>query len=357
VSSVRTNEYTSGRPLSRRAALRGLGLGGAAVLLGGCGGGGSGSGSASTTPLTAHEQELLDAAQNEGTVTLYTSTEQSIIDNLVQAVADRYDIMLQFQRLNSSQLGQRYTAEAEVGNVVADIALTGDQALGDAFAEKGLLAPISSVPAVAEWPADFTTDFSVILSINPYSMGINTNLVTERPQDWTFLLDPRWNGQIISVDLNNVGLVAFAAWDMLRREYGDDFLRGVGAQRLRLYDSGPSTVQQLAAGAGAIYVPCSLTQAASMTAQDAPVEGVLPANAPITGVESPAFLSANAPNPNAAKLLLTFLVSPDGQKILNQVASSPNNTPGTPALPQRYVRPDFASTAAAKDELIQLLGM
>ncbi len=337
----------------------------AAVALTACGSPApAASTSSSSTNLVTGEaeawnvpQDLVDAAKAEGTVTLYTSSEQSIVDNLTSALQDKYGITLQAQRLNSSQLAQRYSAEASVKNVVADVIVTGDATLADQFGGEGWLQDIREVPGTDQWPSEFTTDKSVVLSINPYSMGINTSLIPNKPTDWKFLLDPSLKGQLITLDLKNVGLVAFAAWDLLLKTEGEDFLRQLNQQDLRLYDSGPSAVQQLAAGSGSLYFPASLTQAASMTSQGAPVEGVLPTDAPITGAETPAFLSTDAPHPNAAKLLINFMMSPDGQKILNQVASSPNGTPGTPAVPANYQRPDLASAAADKDQIIQLLGM
>jgi ABC-type Fe3+ transport system substrate-binding protein len=70
-----------------------------------------------------------------------------------------------------------------------------------------------------------------------------------------------------------------------------------------------------------------------------------------------AAISANALHSHAARLFLAFLLTEQGQKLLNVVGSSPVNTPGTPPLRSGFVKPDFASTAANKARIIQLLAM
>ncbi|MFT4085144.1 MAG: extracellular solute-binding protein [Nocardioides sp.] len=347
---------------SRRAALR-LGLGGlaavgAAPLLAGCGGGSSTT--VDTAAFGADEKTLYQAAKKEGgKLTLYTSSDEALIKNLSDGMKKRYGFGFSYQRLNSSDLSQRYVAEAQAKNVQADAVLTGDPTLADDWAKKGWVAtfPTSELPAYGDWPSDYATDYYAIVTINPYSMAINTSIVTDTPNEWSFLTDSSISGKFVTVDLSNVGLVAFPAWVVLREKYGDDFLEKVSTQKLILSDSGPSAVQQLASGAAGVYFPCSLTNAKELSDDGAPVKAIIPDSGPVTGAESPAFMSADAPHPAAAKLFLNYLLTDEGQKILNVVASSPKGVSGTPALPTNYVRPDFAKAQKQHDELIKLLGM
>ncbi|MFE7416852.1 extracellular solute-binding protein [Rhodococcus sp. NPDC057529] len=351
--------------VSRRTAL-GWGLGGAlGLLVAACSPRGNSDASVPDIDvggLNSTDQELLAKAQQEGTVTLYTSTPPGILDQVVAALA-QLNIAVVPQRLNSSQLSQRFSAEAAVGKANADVVMISDPALVPGWSEKGWLAKVESQPAMAQWPTDFKDPYYSIVAINPEGIGVNTNMVdATSAEDWTFLLDPQFNGNALTLDLKNVGGVAFYFWHMIRETYGDGFLQKFAAQRPRLIDSGPSGAQQLAAGGSSLFLPCSQTNVNDQTSQGAPVRGLLPTNAPIMGAESAAAISSTAPHPNAARFLFSFLMSTQGQQILNTAAtgtSSPNATTGCPPLPANYVRPAYAvaSTPSVQRELISLLGM
>lgn len=303
--------------------------------------------------------DLVAAAQKEGKVVLYTGSAEPLVIALAEAFRQEYDIQLEYQRLNSSKIASRFTAESEAGQNIADVMVVGDQLLVDAFHQRGWIADLdpAMVPGLAEWPAEFKNAHSAVVTINPHTMATNTALVTDLPKTWEDMLRPEFAGQIMTIDLRSVGLVAFGAYDLLLREKGEDFLRQLGAQKLQLGSSGPAAVQQVAAGAAKIFFPCSTSQAFSMIQQGAPMEAVLPEGQNYTGVVSPAAIAKNAPNPNAARLFLSFLMTEKGQQILNTETVSPVNAPGTPALKPGFVMPDLASAEANKDKIIQLLGL
>ncbi|GAA5003793.1 ABC transporter substrate-binding protein [Streptomyces hyderabadensis] len=350
---METNKRGAG--ISRRAAL-GLGLGGMTALLTACQTAKSAELPAlpRADALSADQRELLSAARREGTVTLYSSNDPSVVDNIVAAM-DHYDIKVDFQRLNSAPLAQRYSAEAQAGKVVADVIVTGDPMFADDAGANGWLAGIGSLPALAEWPARFKTDHYPILSVNPYCLGLNTELTDGTPREWTYAVDPKWEGQLVMANPATTGTVNLAAWNLLRERYGDDFLRQVGARKPNLFDSATSAMQQVAAGAGAVFMLSSVVSVQAMKKLGAPVAAVVPADAPTTGIESAACVSAKAPHPNAARFLLNFFMTGPGQKILNPVSSSPADAPGTPALPAKFVRPDYTKAKANKSRLLKLL--
>ena len=334
----------------------GLAAGG---VLAGCGRSSGGGQAAGPGQIPEALKPLAEAARKDGKLVLYTGEEESIVANLGKAFQAWSGVSLEYQRINSSEIATRFSAEAHAGKTVADVILTGDQQVFQMFSQKGWLAKLdaSAVPALADWPKDYQDAYAAVMSIIPQAIAINTQLVSSPPADWNFLISPALKGGLISVDLKRVNLIAFAAWDMMLRTYGEDFLRKIGQQQMRVFDSGPSAVQQLASGGGKAYFPCSTTIAASMSAQGAPVTAVLPKNAPYTGVMTQVALSANAPHRGAGRLFAQFLMMPEGQAILNKVASSPVNAPGAPPLPPGFVKPDYVSTTANRAKIAQLLGM
>ncbi|RDW12926.1 ABC transporter substrate-binding protein [Paracoccus thiocyanatus] len=303
--------------------------------------------------------DLVAAAQKEGKVVLYTGSAEPLVIALADAFREEYGIQMEYQRLNSSKIASRYTAEAEAGQAIADVMIVGDQLLVDAFHQRGWLADLdpASVPGLADWPAEFKNPHSAVVTLNPHTMATNTALVPDLPKKWEDMLRPEFTGQIITVDLRSVGIVAFGAYDLLLREKGEDFLRQLGAMKVQLGSSGPAAVQQVAAGAAKLFFPCSTSQAFSMIQQGAPIEAVLPEAESYTGVVSPAAISAKAPNPNAARLFLSFLMTEKGQQILNAETVSPINAPGTPELKPGFIMPDLESSEANKQKIIELMGL
>jgi iron(III) transport system substrate-binding protein len=349
-----TKSHDARGGLGRRTFLKGAGL----VAVGGFAGVLSAR-QALAQGGAASEQALAAAAKKEGSAVLYTSSEESIVSGLAKGFSAKYGVTLEYQRLNSAVVATRYSSEAQAGKTAADLLLTGDPLLIRDFAAKGWMAKFNpaEIPGLSAWPADFKDDHSATVTINPQTFAINTDKVKTAPAKWEGMLDPKLKGQIVTVDLKRVGLVAFFAYDLMLRLYGEDFLKKLGQQGLKLADSGPSAVQQLASGAVSGYFPCSTTQANSMISQGAPVKAILPPGEPYTGVLSPIAVSAKAPHPNAARLFAGYLLTPEAQAILNKETVSPVSAPGTAPLPPGFVKPDYASTEANQKKIIQLLAI
>ena len=69
-------------------------------------------------------------------------------------------------------------------------------------------------------------------------------------------------------------------------------------------------------------------------------------------------VSARADHPNAARLVLNFFLSPDGQQMLNQNGYSPlPGLPGVSVLPDDYVAVDQTKAKAAMPEIFGLMGL
>lgn len=354
-SVMHSNESILRNRISRRASL-GLGAGlGLSAILAACS---RPSAAVDPSNLSSELQSLAEAAQKEGTVTYYTSNDQSVVDQLVQAM-DSFEIDMQVQRLNSGPLAQRYTAEAQAGKFVGDVVAIGDPLFAASALKEGWFAPIGDVPGVDSWPEQFTNDGYAIISINPYGLGFNTEKVTTKPDDWEFALDSKWANQVMMTDIRTGGPVGTAAWQVLQNQYGDDFLESFAALKPRLYDSATPAAQQLSAGAGSLFMLCSAVTTAQLIDQGAPLGNLIPDEVPTTGIETAACISAKTDHPNAAKFLLAFLLSDQGQKILNSASSSPNNAPETAALPKSFVRPDYdaATDDAKKQKIVKLLGL
>ena len=143
---------------------------------------------------------------------------------------------------------------------------------------------------------------------------------------------------------------------VMRMWYGDDFLKGLAAQNPTWTQSVVPGAQSLASGAAGMQIPAIHAVILSLVNQGAPIKELTPDRT--TGVETMSAVTAGAPHPNAAKLLLNYMLTPQGQALLNADSTSPlPNIPGTRPLPAQYVSPPIAEAAAQADQLVALLGL
>lgn len=330
--------------LHRRGLLKAIGVMVAAPLL------------LSTTITGAMAQiseELIAAAKAEGSGTIYTSIDPTIMANIARAFQETYGIPVDIQRASSSALAQRFNAETESNNFIADVYYSTDRAFHDESGANGRFLPVGELAGYAEWPAEAKDETSIVIGYNPYSLIWNTQMVPEGLTSWEDLIDPKWKGKVMLTD-PRIGVTSNQFYKMFREIYGDDFLRKLGENATYSPSAVPG-IQQVAAGAQAIYAPGIHQVAVGLLDKGAPLGESFPE--PTISSNNIASLVATATHPNVAKLFVSFLMTPEAQAINNQDGWSPiEGIEGTRAMPQT-VDIDPEETAAEVPELLQLLGL
>ncbi len=316
----------------------------------------------SASAAAAELDALVKAARAEGELTLYTATPDNQARRFVDAFIAKYGIKVGFLRVAGVSLRQRYVAEAEAGKFAADIMLTAGAA--ELFAEecvkKGWMEPISEagIPAMrsGEYPARLNRGPSAVVQITPWLIGYNTEKlkVAEVPRDWKDLLNPRFKGQIIIPDPR----AAFAyldVWALIADTYGAAFVQQLRAQNPRVVAAGATAIQALGAGEGSILFPTTGGNIMDVRGKGAPVDMVVPEKT--TGVEMQVMLThrSRTRRSAAARLMANYLMSPEGNKALN-------DEPGgitiydTKGLPRQYESPKLSAQGRSA-ELLALLGI
>jgi iron(III) transport system substrate-binding protein len=305
-------------------------------------------------------QALIDGAKKEGHITYYSSIDPAQQQGIIAAFQQAYgsDIQIDSTRLVSGQMVARYASEATANKVVADVLTAADGNFMLDAAPKGWLAKIDTLPALANWPKQYWTGSAAKLSVAPLNISWNTNLVkdADAPRTWQALLDPKWKGQFLAVDPRNAPILM--AWlQLMDQTYGDDYLRGLSRQNIRLVGSTVPGTQEMAAGSASILAPGVHGSIKALQDQGAPVSDATP---DLTiGNENWGAVSAAAPHPNGARLLLNFLMSPQGQAAVNKDVSASvlPNIPNTVALPKEYRDADYAAATANQSKLLDLYGV
>jgi iron(III) transport system substrate-binding protein len=306
-----------------------------------------------TGAFAAEDDGLVAAAKAELRGVVYSVVDPALMQTVIKGFKDKYGIDIEVTRLTSGSLGQRLTAEAESGTTVADLVIDTDKLLVQAMTTKGYYAPIEQVPGAAAFPAAAKTQTSVIAGRVPYSMIWNTKEVGAAPTSWQALIDPKWKGRVMAVD-PRIGASPTLWYALMRKTYGDQFLKTLG-QNVTFSSSAVPGMQQVAAGAQAIYAPAVHQITIGLKDKGAPIDEAF--FSPTVSSDNVLSVMAKAPHRNIAKLFAGFCLSPSGQALLNKDGFSMlPNVPGTRPPPE-IVEMDPATAKVEQPGILSLLGL
>jgi iron(III) transport system substrate-binding protein len=329
------------------------------LVLTACGGGGNdGAAAANVAAPTLSDspelQQLVSDAEKENCLTLYGVPDESTLKAVTDEFTKQYGIPVSFSRLVSADLAQRFSTEAQADASVADvILLTSSPFYADALS-KGWLKPVdkADVPAFpGDFPADYTANDGAtpVVQLVATKMVYNSDLVDKAPDSWKAYADPANKGELLFAEpTSSPANVAF--WQLMRDTYGDDFLKAVGANQPKWYNSAVPATQAVAAGEGSIGFPGVTSIVTSLKGSGAPVETTQ--LSPTTGPEIALGLTAKSPCPNAGRLFANYLLSEEGNTYMNKLSGDISPFSDDAAS---FVRPQPVPDAQAQ-EIRQLLG-
>jgi iron(III) transport system substrate-binding protein len=300
----------------------------------------------------ATEEQLYEAAKREGKVVMYASAVSMAKEEVVNAFQKKYPgIAFDAQRIVTAQVNQKMIAENEAKNVLVDMIGNTDMAFMSDANAKGWMMTVNDVPALKEFPKQHWRDFYGLVSYQGQGICWNTQLVPEGLKDWPDLLNPKFKDNMLMSDPRTGG-TGRATWVTFNDLYGPSFMEKIVAQNPRIVDSTVVGAQQIAAGAAMVYFTVTHTSVAPMIDAKAPIADVIPDKTNFVGTYFG--LAKAAPHPNAARLLLNFMLSKEGQGIINTEASSPiPNVPGTLPGPKEMIEPKFEEGERQKDAILK----
>lgn len=296
------------------------------VLLGAC------APAATPTPSTGtggemspEMQALVDAAKAEGSVTtIALPHDWCNYGEVIQGFKDTYGVEV-------NELDPNAGSGDEIEAVKANRDNPGPQApdvidvgfgFGPQIVEEGIVQPYQvstwdTIPDDAKDPDGYWYgDYYGVLALQ-----VNTDVVTDIPQDWPDLLDPKYNGQVALAGDPRTSNQAIQSVYAAGLAYGgslDDASAGLqfwadlvaaGNFVPVIADSG-----SFARGETPIIVQWDYLALANRDtlAGNPPVEIVIPTSGVFAGIYIQG-ISAYAPHPNAAKLWMEWLYSDEGQ--------------------------------------------
>lgn len=264
------------------------------------------------------EEILKSGAKKEGKVVWYTTLiAYKEIAGIFEA---KYPgVRVETYRANSTDLLKRFLSEAQARRHLVDVIETTPPALM-AGRDSKLLAPYFS-PHLASYPDDskeeadkekvfWTTDRESIIGL-----GYNKNHMrgAEVPKSFSDLLKPEYKGKYaVSGDATGARMIG-----AMVRVKGEEYVKQLKSLDLKLHMiSGGALQELLAAGEMAMSFSIFRNHVLVTQGKGGPVDWVpldlVPTNA--GGVALP----AHSNRPHAALLFIDFLISPEGQKILEE---------------------------------------
>jgi ABC-type Fe3+ transport system substrate-binding protein len=198
-------------------------------------------------------------------------------------------------------------------------------------------------PAKA-YPAPYKDPEGYWVANNLYVLtpGFNTSLVPKGTEPRTFqaLLDPKWRGKMVwsasATNSGGPGLIGTVLTEM-GDGAGMDYLRALAKQNIaNVAGAAREALDQVIAGEYLIALQIFNHHPLISAKKGAPVDWIK--MEPATATLSVISVHKDAPHPNAAKLLVDFITSPEGQQIFRAAEYLPAD-PAVPALTPS-LRPD-----------------
>ena len=263
---------------------------------------------------------LIEAAKKEGKVVWYTTLiVNQAIRPLKAAFEKKYPgIELQYARADETPTAAKILEEGVAGRVQADIF----DGITNMIPLKRARLLASYVPAAAcQYPPELKDreGYWNALLLYVFTPGINTTLVPKEraPRTYQDLLDPQWKGKMAWNPSSIAGAIGFVGniLTSMGDARGTDYLKALAGQKIvNVEASARAILDQVIAGEYAIGL-MSFNHHTVISAQKGAPSDWLKLE-PVPVAFDAVGILKDAPHPNAARLLIEFLISEDGQRAL-----------------------------------------
>jgi iron(III) transport system substrate-binding protein len=276
------------------------------------------------------DQRLLAAAKKEGTLNFYTSMQTPESGPLAAAFEKKYGIKVVLWRATSDQVVQRAITEARGNRNTFDLVETNATEI-EALGRENVVAPYHTphladlpewaVPPHRKWYSD---------RANLWVVAYNTNKVKkdEIPASYDGFAEPKWKGRI-AIESSDQDWM-YGVINYLGEPRGLELFRKLSALRPEMRLGHALLANLIAAGEVQVGLTVYSGNADSLKNKGGPIDWV--AVEPIIGRPQAVGLARSAPHPNAALLFADFILSPEGQKLLNELDRVPASRKQTTLL-------------------------
>jgi iron(III) transport system substrate-binding protein len=271
-------------------------------------------------------------AKQEGRVLLYTSL-ASVDLKAFRTLFEKTNpgVKLDIYRASGTTILQKVLTESRAGANAVDAVMTEGTVL-HALKDKNLLVVFDS-PERKAFDARFKDKEGYWTDVYPtvHSIPYNTKLVAKQdlPKHYTDLLDLKWKGKL-GANRNNYMFLA-AMLELYGKEKGEDFLKKLAQQNPQVRSGGTLTATLVGAGELPIAFSVNANNVENVKESGSPVDWAR-IDEPLYGEPHPAAVMAKAPHPNAARLVVEFAISKEGQQLMSKLGKVPGRSDVQPVI-------------------------
>jgi iron(III) transport system substrate-binding protein len=271
--------------------------------------------------LSAQERDaVIEGAKREGRVNFANSASAAGFPRFVQAFTARYPFIDATTGLYSAPAGRvlaRVDAELKARALTFDVLHVANLAPYLAMAQRGQLLGYRSPELDAYPPEASDRDQWAIARIVGVIMAYNRNILPpeKAPKAWADLLRPEFKNRKLVIQDSAAG-TSFNQMYLLEKKLGADFMRQWGKQEPIIVSTTAQLIDLLVRGEALVGATVDHFRAFEPDAVKAGIVGVYP-NEGMPLATAPVAIFKDARNPNAARLLVDFMLSAEGQTLLN----------------------------------------
>jgi iron(III) transport system substrate-binding protein len=269
--------------------------------------------------------KLIEAANKEGRVVVYATTDAAAANPLLKDFAALYPgVKVDYTDMNSTEIYSRFIAEVAAGTGTADLLWSSAMDLQIKLAAEGNAATYASpeIAALPRWAVWQNQAYGT--TYEPITFVYNKRLVpaADVPQDHGALLallaakPDAYKGKITAYDPEKSGVgYLFVNADVKYFPQAWELFRAFGKTSIKLYTSAGAMIERVTSGEHTIAYGVFGSYALAR-AKKVPNLGIVTPKDYTLVTSRVAFVSAKAKNPNAARLFLDYLLSKRGQNII-----------------------------------------
>ncbi len=275
---------------------------------------------------------IIEAARDEGKLTIYSTTDQNEVATLLALFKEQYPFLeIEYHELGSRDLYQQVLNDAKTDKRAGDLAWSSAMDLqiklvNDGYAQSYASPEKPYLPAWAIWKNE-----AYGVTAEPVVFAYNTNLIApeQAPQSHMQLTrmlrsnSALYKGKVATFDpaLSGAGYLILTQDYQANRELWS-LARALGDAEVDLYQYSRDMLASVASGENAFAYNVIGSYAMAWRDKE-PQLGVIMPNDYTLVVSRIAVILSDAHHPNAAKLFLDFLLSQQGQTELSRHYMAP----------------------------------
>jgi iron(III) transport system substrate-binding protein len=268
---------------------------------------------------TALYRELVKRAKAEGQVEFWAPSSEEGVDEILKVFSKKFGIKTKYVRWVDTGVQQRTLMELQSGRSVSADVMAPNREAQQQFLDGGVFQQ-PPIDYLKVWPGIDKRQYdpsgwAINLTGNSRAIVYNPKLVSpdQVPKTWDDCTRPVFRGKVV---LDPRHKLLALHWH--RREWFLDWVKRMVANDVKLVRGQTEIIQFVSAGAYALF--CSAQPYSAQVMIDKGAENIKIAVPGELLMESAsaAFIRKGSPHPHAAQLLVGWLASEEGQRLLDK---------------------------------------